>query len=579
LRSELLILLGETTAERGDDHAAFGYYEQGIGLAETLAGQSDYPGLSAKAVALYLAALDKQAAAEPARAAEFAAKAYDALQLLKSDQTAQMAAQAFAVLSAQNSTAGDLVRSIQDADLKLKKLHGDRDAETAKPAQQIDKAAVQHLDEEIAAAEKTKLDAEESAEVASPEYQQLVSSGAKLPELQKLLGPKEGLLLYFMDDKNTHAVLVSHDAVREYGVPLDSADLTKKIAALRTSIVPADDGAKLPDFDLGLAHQLYDALLGPAASQLDGLDKLVVAPSGALNSLPFEVLVTKEVPAVHDGNYADVPFLVTRMAVSYTPSAKNLFVQRRNVKPSAAPSPYAGFGDFQPPSRSQLTASFPPESCGNDLKELIDLPTLPGTRKEVTFVGGSIFHVQPQDLVLGAAFTKDRLEHGDLRKYRIVHLATHALMPTDLSCRHEPTIIVSADPKSANADSAFLGPSEILSLRLDADLVVLSACNTGSSGEAKGDSLSGLARSFFYAGARGLLVTHWELSDGSGPLLTALTLREPATEGDSATALQHAKISVLKDVSARYGVEYSHPFHWAAFVLVGDGIHGQAPVS
>jgi CHAT domain-containing protein len=181
------------------------------------------------------------------------------------------------------------------------------------------------------------------------------------------------------------------------------------------------------------------------------------------------------------------------------------------------------------------------------------------------------------DIVLGTDFTKAHLLQGELRGFRIIHLATHALMATDLSCRHEPTIVVSADPAAGNADSAFLGPSEILSLRLDADLVVLSACNTGSGGEGQGDSLTALARSFFYAGARGLLVTHWELSDGSGPLLTALTLREPATAGDSAVALQHAKISVLRDVSARYGADYSHPFHWAPFVLVGDGIHAQAP--
>jgi CHAT domain-containing protein len=572
LRSELLILLGETVARRGDAAAALDYYDKGIALAESLASGPDYPGLSAKAVALYLAALDAGTAADPSRADANAAKAYAALQLLKSDQTAQMAAKAFAVLSAQNSKAGDLVRAIQDADIRLKQLRGDRDAELAKPEAQIDRTALATLDKTIAEVEKTKLDAEEGAEVASPEYQQLIASGALLPELQKLLGPKEGLLLTFLDENVAHGVLVGRDFVRAYPMKLGSAELGAGIVKLRRSIVPAEDAEKLPDFDVATAHELYDAILGPVAGDLAKLDKLVIAPNGRLTSLPFEVLVTDTAKPVTDGNYAAVPFLVTRLAIGYTPSAKNLFVQRRNVKPSTAASAYIGFGDFQPPSKAQLAASFPPASCGPDLAELEELPPLPGTRKEVAYVGDSIFHAPGPDIVLGGGFTKARLMDGDLRGFRVVHLATHGLMSNELSCRHEATIVVSADPAAANADSAFLGASEILSMRLDANLVVLSACNTGTDSDSKGNSLSALARSFFYAGARGLLLTHWELSDGSGPLLTALTLKDTSAEGDTATALQHAKLSVMRDVAARYGVEYSHPFHWAAFILVGDGV-------
>jgi CHAT domain-containing protein len=577
LRSELLILLGQTAALKGDDAAALAAYEKGIDLAERLSAQPDYPGLSAKAVALYLDALDKAASADASQRDADAAKAYGALQLLKSDQTAQMAAQAFAVLSAEDSKAGDLVRSIQDADLKLKQLRGERDQETAKPEGQIDHQHVASLDQSITEAEKTRLDAEEGAEAVSPEYQQLVSSGARLGDLQKLLGPKEAVLLFFVAEKNTHAVLVGPDFVRAYPVPIDVPTLSGRIAGLRRSIIADEETGKLPVFDVAAAHDLYKQLLGPIEGDLGRLKKLVIAPGGPLSSLPFEVLVTRKIPPVTDGNYADVPFLVTNLAISYTPSSKNLFVQRRNVKPSRAASPYIGFADFRPASRGQLAASFPPGACGRDLTALLDLPLLPGTEKEVSYVGRSIFHVPPANIVLGAGFTKQRLLKGNLRDYRILHLATHALMSSDLSCRHEATIVVSPDPAAANADSAFLGSSEILSLRLDADLVVLSACNTGSDGSGSGDSLSSLARGFFYAGARGLLVTNWELSDGSGPLLTALTLREPAADEDSTTALQRAKLSVLHEVAARYGAEYSHPFHWAAFILVGDGLHKKAP--
>jgi CHAT domain-containing protein len=114
----------------------------------------------------------------------------------------------------------------------------------------------------------------------------------------------------------------------------------------------------------------------------------------------------------------------------------------------------------------------------------------------------------------------------------------------------------------------------VLALRLDADLVLLSACNTGNGGRNTGDSLSALARSFFFAGARGLLVSHWELSDRSAPLLAALTLAPGSGHKDTSEALRAAKHTLIHDVASRFGRDglfFTHPFAWAGFVLVGDG--------
>jgi len=359
-------------------------------------------------------------------------------------------------------------------------------------------------------------------------------------------------------------------------------ELTATVAKLRATIVPAEGSDSLPVFDVAGAHALYETLLGPAAAELAHLERLVVVPSEPLSILPLGVLVTADTAPVKDGDYRNVPFLVNKLALSYFPSAQNFVLLRSDAKPSSAANPYIGFGDFRPATASQLKASFPSAGCAGDLAALVDLPELPGTAREIQYIGGELFHAPAADLVLGQQFVKSRLAGADLSAYRIVHLATHALLPTDLSCRSEPTIIASTPPDAPDADGAFVGISEILSMKLDADLVVLSACNTGPNGKSTGDSLSGLARAFFFAGARGLLVTHWELEDRAGPLLAALTLNPSDNHADTAAALQTAQLSLMQDVSKRLGASgnfYTHPFIWAPFVLIGDGVRPVRPAA
>jgi CHAT domain-containing protein len=295
------------------------------------------------------------------------------------------------------------------------------------------------------------------------------------------------------------------------------------------------------------------------------------------------VLVTEETKPVTDQNYKDVPFLIAKVAISYTPSPQTLVVQRQHTKPAAGTHAYIGFGDFQPWTRQQLAASFPPDRCQADFEGLSELQPLPGTRKEILAVGNNVFHAPAGDLVLGAAFTKARLTKTDLTQYRVIHLATHAFLPTELRCRPEPLIVLSTTRAAPNVNDSLLGLADILALKLDANLVLLSACNTaGPSGATTGDSLSGLARAFFFAGARGLLVTHWSLDDSAGPLLTALTMTPSGSAQDTATDLRQAKLAMIRKVGGQPGGKYvffTHPYAWAPFVLVGDGVRAPAPAS
>jgi CHAT domain-containing protein len=573
-------LAGRSAATRKNIPSALTFYRKAAKIAH-----EKHIGIPAPLIDQYLASLNT-AGSEQGKASDVAKESFEAMQLVESGQTSAVLAKAFARLSSGDTATRDLLRSIQDSDLQLRRLADERDAETQKPAAQVNQTRVAQIDKEMADLQTKRNEAESSAQAASPEYAQLEHNNeASMENLQKLLRPDEALLAFQVAGDATYGVLVRHGDARAFKVPVGSAALTARVTGLRKTIELDETAAKpeLPVFDVVSAYDLYETLFGPIAQELDGLKRLVVVPSGPLVALPLEVLVTEKSAPITDGNYGNVHFLVEKLALSYIPSAQNLVVLRQKTKGSSAPEgSYVGFGDFRPASEQQLSASFPPDRCRDDLTGLEQLPPLPGTQREVSFVGHTLFNAPAQDIVLGADFTKSRVQSMDLSQFRIVHFATHALLPTDLSCRSEPTIVLSPDPKAPNADSAFLNVADILGLKLDANLVLLSACNTGSNGQNTGDSLSGLARSFFFAGARGLLVTHWALSDVSGPALTALTLQPSNGTEDTAQALQQAKLYLMHDAARKYGEKgnfYTHPFAWAPFVLIGDGAQSKSPAS
>jgi CHAT domain-containing protein len=164
--------------------------------------------------------------------------------------------------------------------------------------------------------------------------------------------------------------------------------------------------------------------------------------------------------------------------------------------------------------------------------------------------------------VTGPAFTVGALTHADLHDYRVLHFATHGVLPSDLACLPEPVIIASTAPNGPDAAQALIGASTVLNLNLDADLVIVSACNSGG-GAASGESLSTLARAFFFAGARGLLLTHWYINDVAAARVGATMLLNMRKGQDTAEALRAAQLDLL------HVKEASHPALWGPFALVG----------
>lgn len=523
-------------------------------------------GLSAEVVMPYLDAL-AEASAASRDPAPLAAEMFEAAQLIRGGITARLIAQATARLAAEGGAtgAGAAIRRLQQAEEALGALFAERDAAADSPPAERDARAIAALDREIAAAQARRAAAEEEVQAAAPGYRQLVLASTSAADARARLAPGETLALIVTGDRGGHTLLLDRAGMASMRIRLGEAELGRLVDRVRQSVALRFDGPggspRVPEFDQDAAHTLWQALFGGLAKRILGGERLVVVASGPLLSLPFGILPT-------EAEGAAPSWLVARVSVTHMPSVQSFVTLRASAAPSRAERPYLGFGDFVPPTPLQVAASFPPDRCATDAALVRGLGALPGTHAEVEaarrLTGGTA-----ADVVTGRGFTPEAVTSRTLAQYRIVHFAAHAVLPGEIRCLAEPAILAST-PAGRGAAEGFLTASGILGLTLDADLAILSACNSGGGA---GESLSGLARAFFYAGARGLVVTHWPVDDTASAFLVADTLRRLATGTQrAAEALRAAQLGMIADAAAgRLPAVFAHPLFWGGFALVGDG--------
>jgi CHAT domain-containing protein len=376
------------------------------------------------------------------------------------------------------------------------------------------------------------------------------------------------------------------------------------------------DKEPLP-FSFAIAHELYGALLGHFSNLIK--DKhLLVVPSGPITSLPIQVLVA-EPPKLPIGikyeSYRDVAWLGSRQAITILPSVTSLNALRAVAKASEAPSRYVGFGNptlnGSPECRPQAGLS---EACptsepvqvastasirvvrgrGNRRSAGVDhiaaaagydviaqvksLCPLPDTAQEIRCVAKSL-GVAESEVHLNSTATESNIKElnqsGKLATYRVVHFATHGLLAGDVEAmakrRGEPALVLTPPETPSNLDDdGLLTASEVTQLKLNADWVVLSACNTAAGEKLGAEAFSGLARAFFYAGTRTMLVSHWPVySDAAVRLITGtFDELEAHPEIGRAEAQKRAMVALMRDSAEE---DNPHPSVWAPFVVVGEG--------
>ena len=489
-----------------------------------------------------------------------------ASQVVRGSQTEQQINQSAARLGEgkRDPKVAAAIRAQQDATAALAAVQRQRAAVAeAVRAGAPQPANAKLLDERERAAMNELALRESELQAASPNYGQLVQQATKAPDVLRLLGPGEAFAAITLTKDSGYTILLRDGTVRVNRIEGGAGVVDPIVGQIRLAMQP-----DTPPFDTAGASELFRVLFGGLDADLASVRALTVAPTGSLLSLPFGLLLTGQADQT---NLAAAPWLAKRMAIGHLPSASNFVALRRQAGGSKAARPWFGFGDFLPVTLAQARRSFG-AGCGDSAALFAGLPPLPSARAELS-VAGRLLGASPQDELLGAAFTVPAVQHADLADYRVLHFATHAILPTDLKCESEPAIVTSAPPGAPDASGALLKASDVAQAKLDADLVILSACNTGGSDGSVGggESLSGLARSFFFAGARALLITHWEVSDQAATFLIAETLRRlQADPGISiASALQGAQTELLTRAGSSLPVELAHPFYWAPFALIG----------
>jgi CHAT domain-containing protein len=541
-------------------------------------------GASAYKASGYFDLLLADAGANPGRAAADAQAFFDASQVLVSDATAQTIARLAARVASGDDAVTGMARALEDSQRAL-------NAKTAEIArlQATDPnahVAGSVLQDDLRAIQAQHDILEQQLLNADPRYGQLVASSASVDQIRQRLHPGEVYAKVFLAGDGAYGVLIGQDGAHPYKIATDAGAVEQAAAALRA---PFDADNSLPPFDVAGAYALFDTLFHPVAGELLSARHLIYEPGGALIGLPAAVLVTD--PASADAfkarrrpgrmdNYAGVAWLGARMDSSLSVSPAS-FVASRDFKPSTASQPYLGFGDpllgpaINSPrafdvvvKRGLAETDGGADVCGRVRQALINLEPLPETADEVRVVGQSL-GAGGGDMVTGAAFTdSDIKSRQDLKTYRVLYFATHGILPNANACLPEPALVTSL---GGGDSSALLESSDILNLKLDADLVVLAACDTAGGGgdteqtglQGGGEALGGLARAFIYAGARGLVVSHWSVDSASSEkLMTGLFRSGAATQAEG---LKLAQAQLMNDP------RYSHPYYWAAFTLVGDG--------
>lgn len=415
-----------------------------------------------------------------------------------------------------------------------------------------------------------------------------------LAETRAVLRPDEALINIFATDSATYLWAFKKDGpVAFTSTKVNRDELTKRVQVLRKAIDlgDADLSKGIPDFDLDAAHRLYTDLLLPVAAGWQGATHLLVAANGALSQLPLALLPTQKVvvkadPKLPYGQFKEVPWLLRQAAFTQLPSVNALVSLRKLPVASAERAAFVGFGDPQfsetpiqvASSRGRLRNLNIARPSLRDLEqgkavEWMDygkIPPLPDTRDEILALAQALKANPEADVFLGSKASKENLKKLDLSKRKVVAFATHGLLAGDFPGVSEPSLAL-ANP--GGGKHGLLTLEDILGLKLDADWVVLSACNTAGGDGEGADALSGLGRGFFYAGSRALLVTHWPVESVSAKtLVTGIFERQAADPKLSrAEALRQSMLALMQSKSPDNAFAYAHPLFWAPYVLVGEG--------
>lgn len=425
-----------------------------------------------------------------------------------------------------------------------------------------------------------------------PRYRELTAPEPIDPGgVQRLLRSDEALISFFALTDRLLVWLIRPGGAPVYrDIEIKKEELTRRVAGVRASL------ERLAPFDIESSHALYALLLAPFEERLTGVKSLIVVPDDLLLPLPFAALVThaegpsyaaladrhgsmRSLSPAELADYAPLPWLVRKYAVTVVPSATSLRTLRQFPRtPEADAEPLIAFGDPVLTGGRAIRGGAMLAVRGRTavVDEIRKMDRLPGTRDELIAVAQALGADAGRALYLGPLATESTLRRlntsGRLGKARVLLFATHGLMAGELTGLTQPALVLTPPEAPSEDDDGLLSLDEVLQLRLpNAAWVVLSACNTAA-GDGSAESLTGLARAFLFAGARALLVSYWSVEDRATQALMTEVFRRYARDATlpRAEALRQAMLALMQRAEGRTAY-FAHPFAWAPFFLVGEG--------
>ncbi|MET0246744.1 MAG: CHAT domain-containing protein, partial [Sphingomonas sp.] len=415
----------------------------------------------------------------------------------------------------------------------------------------------------------------------NPRYRAVDDSPAAVADIRAALKPGEGYLKLFQLSNRLYGIYVTQSQTFIYTVAKSAAELdqvNQVASAVRGSIDGRLQDGQLVPYDVARSHVLFRIVAGPARETMMQMKALIVDPAGPLTTIPIGALVTEFDPKVvreDPFDFSQTAFLAARSTISTALSPRS-FLVARDLAPSHAPREFIGFGAHIPPAVANtdrvVDVGF---GCTVDYNRLagISRAFTPIDRRELTVAAQALGDPQAP-LVTAADFTDTAIERrGDLSQYQILHFATHGLQEGQWGCAKSPPALVTSFG-DAQSDG-LLSFSEIAQLRLDANLVVLSACDTiagvrdqalarASGQEESGSTLEGLVRAFLAANARSVMATYWPVSAEQESIDLMREFYAAARTQTIGQSLQTAQRTLMREP------KYSHPFYWAPYFIVGD---------
>lgn len=445
-----------------------------------------------------------------------------------------------------------------------------------------------------------------------PSYAELIDpKPPTVDQIRQALVEGEAMLSFYFGRSGSFVWAVPKDGqVAFAAIKATSGDFESKVRKLREALEPnAAMISDIPAFDVALSHELYSLLLQPVEAGWKSAKSLIVVTNGALGLLPLSLLSTAPAQLKTDdeplfASYRSVPWLARTHAVTMVPSSAALRTLRGLPPGKPERSELIAFGDpyfskqqqdeaMKPVQVADGSSAMPaaantrggplkrrnsPKLEGVDSAELALLPRLPDTADELKSIALALQADPSKVLNLGKDANESKVKTTNLSGFKVLAFATHGLVPGELNGLTQPALALSAPEVAGVEGDGLLTMEEILALKLDADWVVLSACNTGAGSGAGAEAASGLGRAFFYAGTRALLVTNWSVhSQSARELVTDLFKRQAADKHlPRGEALRQAMMALLDgpgytDASGKTEFAYAHPLFWAPYTIIGDG--------